>query len=59
MDGVTQSYLSLERRTPAAVDWMEVTEVDVGTSVRKLYSCLGERVTAGIRVTGEMDSKEM
>lgn len=38
---------------------MEVAMVDVGTSVRKLYSCLGERVTAGIRATGEMDRKEM
>lgn len=59
MDGVTQSCLSFERRTPAAVDWMEVAVVDVGTSVRKLCSCLGETVTAGIRATGEMDRKEM
>lgn len=56
---MTQSCLSFERRTPAAVDWMEVAVVDVGTSVRKLCSCLGETVTAGIRATGEMDRKEM
>lgn len=40
---MTRAYLSFERMTPAAVDWIEVAQMDVGTSVMRLYSCSGER----------------